>query len=59
MTQVPAGLAAEMALVRQQAGLSLIKESAESERQIAGILEDAAKTVPTSTGKGTNVNIVV
>ena len=52
---VPAGIAAEAAIVQQQAQLSLIKQASEADRAIATILEESLTV--TASGRGSNVNI--
>jgi hypothetical protein len=57
MSEIPAQLAAEQALLRQNVALSTIKQSAEQSQKIAAILEEAVESVPASPVRGTNVNI--
>lgn len=59
MTAIPAGIAAEAALTKQNVALSVIKQNAEQDKAIAGILEDAARSAPLSGARGSNVNLVV
>lgn len=54
MVDLPPEIAAESAQLRANVTLSTIKQSAESDRAIANILEDSL--VPTSNTRGTNVN---
>ncbi len=56
MTALPPAIAAEMAQVRLNAAMSMIKSSADAERQVANILEEAVQNVPTSPVRGSNVN---
>jgi hypothetical protein len=53
---VPAGLAAEQGLLRQNIALSVIKQSSEQDQAIASILEQAVRSAPVSSSRGTNVN---
>lgn len=57
MVSAPAAIAAEQAIAKQNVALSLVKQSAEVEQAIAGILEDAARSAPVSSSRGSNVNI--
>ncbi len=54
--ELPAGIAAEAALTRQGAALSLIKHSAEQSQAIAEVIDQAARTAPVSSARGSNVN---
>lgn len=53
---VPAALAAEQGLLRQNIALSVIKQSSEQDQAIASILEQAVRSAPVSSSRGTNVN---
>ena len=53
---LPAAIAADTALAKQNVALSTIKSSAEADQAIAGILEQAARSAPVSGTLGTNVN---
>jgi len=57
--EIPASIAVEAAITRQNVALSVIKQAAQADRQIAGILEDAIKNVPTSSFRGGSLNISV
>ena len=54
---IPATIAADQAIAKQNFALSTIKASAEADQAIAGILEDAARSAPVSSIRGSNVNI--
>jgi len=54
--ELPPTLSAEMAITRQNVALSMIKTAAQADRQIATILDNAIRNVPTSS-LGGNVNI--
>jgi len=54
MVSVPAGIAAESAMLRQNVGLSVLKQSANADKQIANMLES---TILSSPVRGTSVNI--
>ena len=53
---LPAGIAAEAALLRQNVALSVIKQNAEQGQAIAKILEDATRSAPVNGSRGTNIN---
>jgi hypothetical protein len=53
---VPFAIAAEQGLLRQNIALSVIKQSFEQDQAIAGILEQAVRSAPVSSSRGTNVN---
>ncbi len=53
---IPAGLAAESSLLRQNIALSVIKASADADQQIAKILEQSIRSAPLSSARGTNLN---
>ncbi len=55
--EIPANIAADRALTQQAVALSVIKQSAERDRALAGILEQAVDNVPTSPLRGSRVNI--
>lgn len=54
---IPFTIAAEQGLLRQAVALSVIKQAAQADRQIAGILEQAIENVPVSASRGSRVNI--
>lgn len=56
---VPPSIAAEMALARQAVALSVIKQNARMQQQMASVLEQAISSVPVSSSRGANVNISV
>ena len=51
---IPAGLAAESALLRQNIALSVVKASTDADQQIAKILEESVRSAPLSSARGTN-----
>jgi len=57
MTEISAGIAAQQAMLRQNVALSVIKQNANQEKQIANILQQAVEAVPAGSSRGTNVNI--
>lgn len=59
MAEVPATLAANLAITRQNIAISTIKQSAQNDRLIANILDESIQNVPTSPIRGANVNISV
>ena len=50
------GIAAQQAQTRQNVALSVIKQSADQAQAIANILEDASRSAPVNSSRGTNVN---
>lgn len=48
---IPPTMVAEMALARQNVGLSMIKQSSDAQKQVASILEQALLPV-SSSGRG-------
>ena len=54
---VPASLAAEAGLARQNVALSVIRQSAEQDQRLADVISQAASTAPVSETRGTNVDI--
>jgi hypothetical protein len=57
MTSIPANIAAEQALTRQNIALSVIKQSNDQQQAIVGILQEAAQNSPISgASRGGNVN---
>lgn len=57
MSSIPPTIAAEVALTRQNVALSVIKQNAEQEQALVGILDDAARNAPISQTRGSNVDI--
>jgi hypothetical protein len=55
MSELPAAIAAQMAITQNNVALSVVKSSAEADRAIANILQDAITNVPTGS-RGGNVN---
>lgn len=51
---MPATMAAEMALNRQNIALSVIKANADQQQAIAQILDQSARSAPVSTSRGSN-----
>ena len=54
--EIPADIAAQMAIARQNVALSVIKRSAQADQQIASILEQAVQNVPASSVRGSNLS---
>ena len=54
---IPAGIAAEQAITRQNIALSVVKAAADADQAIANILADSARSAPISGTRGSNVNI--
>ncbi len=59
MTSLPYAIAAQMAQVQQNAALSMVKKTAEAEKGIVAILENASEQVPVSESRGSHVDISV
>lgn len=57
MPSVPAGIAAEAAITRQNVALSVIKASADQAQAIAEVIDQSARSAPLSGARGSNVNI--
>ena len=57
--ELPATIAANAALARQNVALSVIKQNAEQGQAIAQILEDATRSAPIGHARGTHVNLSV
>lgn len=51
------GISAQIAQTRNELALTAIKQTAESDKKIADLLQSAAASVPGSPIRGTNVNI--
>ena len=54
---LPPAIAAEAAMTRHNVALSSLKRSADTEKQIADLLEKAIENVPTSSIRGSTLNI--
>ena len=57
MPSVPAAIAAEQAITRQNVALSVIKSSADQAQAVAEIIDQSARSAPISGARGSNVNI--
>jgi len=57
MTTVPAGIAAEQAILRQNVALSVIKQSANQAQALVQILDESSRSAPVSGTRGSNLNI--
>ncbi len=57
--ELPAAIAAESAITRQNVLLSGIKQNAERNEQFAKIIKDTVQAAPISGSRGSNVNILV
>ena len=53
---IPADIAAQAAIARQNVALGLIKRNAQAEQQVAAILEQAVQNVPASPVRGAHFN---
>lgn len=56
MADLPAGIAAEAAMLRANVALSSIKKNADAEKQIANLLEETILNVPAAS-RGGSLNI--
>lgn len=56
MTDIPADIAMKQAIFRQALGLSVLKQSAQADRAIAAVLEQAVQSVPAG-GRGARVDV--
>ncbi|MGN7438793.1 MAG: hypothetical protein ACTHOO_09140 [Alcanivorax sp.] len=54
---IPAAIAAETALARQNVALSVVKSNAEQSEQLANIIEQTVQSAPVNGSRGANVNI--
>ncbi|MDH5723399.1 MAG: hypothetical protein OEY94_08785 [Alphaproteobacteria bacterium] len=54
--ELPAAMAAETALTRQNIALSVIKSSSEQQQALAEIIDDASRSAAPSKTHGTNFN---
>ena len=54
--QLSAGISAQMAQTQKNFALSAVKQSAQNDRQIASLLQEAVQNVPTGS-RGNSVNI--
>jgi hypothetical protein len=54
---IPEGIAAEQALLRQAVALSVIKQSADMDKAMVAILDQAIRSVPVSPVRGGNVSL--
>ncbi len=57
MTTVPAGLAAESAILKQNVALSVIKQTHDQQQRLVEILDQSVRSAPLSGARGSNVNI--
>ncbi len=55
--ELPAAIAANAALDRQNVSLSMIKHNAEQSQAVAQILEDSARSAPINQSRGSNINL--
>jgi len=56
MASLPPSIAVESAILRQNVALSVVKQAADADQQIANILADSARSAPVSGSRGVNVN---
>lgn len=56
---IPANIAAESAITRQNFALSVIKQNAQQAQQLANIVDESSRSAPVNASRGSNVNILV
>ncbi|GJL85232.1 MAG: hypothetical protein DHS20C02_10070 [Micavibrio sp.] len=54
---VPASIAAEQGILRQNVALSVIKQTHDAQQALVQIIEEASRSAPVSQSRGTNVNL--
>ncbi len=52
----PAGIAAELGILRQNVALSVIKQTHDAQQALVQILDEASRSAPISQTRGANVN---
>lgn len=57
MTELPAMIAANMAMTQQAIAMEMIKQAADMQQQMVQMLQESVASVPVSTSRGTSVNI--
>jgi hypothetical protein len=57
MPAIPPSIAAEQAIARQNIALSVVKQANEQSEKLVEILDDAARTAPVNTTRGSNTDI--
>lgn len=57
MTELPAMIAANMAMTQQAIAMEMIKQAADMQQQMVQMLQESVASVPVSTSRGTAVNI--
>ncbi|AEP09122.1 hypothetical protein [Micavibrio aeruginosavorus] len=57
MTELPAMIAANMAMTQQAIAMEMIKQAADMQQQMVQMLQESVASVPVSTSRGTTVNI--
>ena len=55
--EISAGIQAQAAMTRQSIAMSVLKQAADMEKQLAGILEAAIASVPVSSVRGSALNL--
>lgn len=53
---IPAAIAAEQSILRQNVALSVIKQSADAQKQLVAILEKSLTTVQDVNSRGSRIN---
>lgn len=59
MDILPAGIAAQSALLKQNVALSVIKQNAEQAQALVNILDQSIRSAPVSASRGSTLNIRV
>ena len=55
--EISAGIQVQAAMTRQSIAMSVLKQAADMEKQLAGILEAAIASVPVSSVRGSALNL--
>lgn len=58
MTSIPAGIAAQQAILQQNVALSTIKSNAQADQAFAEVIQETVENTPQPGGRGGNVNIL-
>lgn len=54
---IPAALAAQSAITKQNIGLAVVKQAAQSDQAVANIVQEAVENSPLASGNGRGGNI--
>lgn len=53
---IPAGIAAQVAMTRQAIAMTMVRQAADMEKQLVAILDQAIANVPVSSSRGIALN---